>query len=75
MKPRDGILVPEGSIELLKIGMLRLAKDAELRQILSDNAQKRALSDFDLLKNEENLEKHYLNAIDNQNFLKRNTAN
>ena len=70
----DGILVPEGNIELLKIGMLRLAKDAELRQILSDNAQKRALSDFDLLKNEENLEKHYLNAIDNQNYLKRNTA-
>jgi colanic acid/amylovoran biosynthesis glycosyltransferase len=63
---KDGLLVPEENIELLKNGMLRLAKDPELRQILSDNAQKRALSELDLKKNEKNLEKHYLSAIENQ---------
>jgi colanic acid/amylovoran biosynthesis glycosyltransferase len=72
---KDGLLVPEGNIELLKKGMLRLAKDPELRQILSDNAQKLALSELDLMKNEKNLEKHYLSAIENQKIFKSNTAN
>lgn len=63
---RDGLLVPEENIVLLKEGMLRLANDAELRQILSDNAQKRALSELDLLKNESELESSYINSLINR---------
>jgi hypothetical protein len=47
----------------LKKGILRLAKDAELRQFLSDNAQRRALSELDLMKNEKKLEICYLTSF------------
>ena len=60
---KDGLLVPEENLTLLKKGILRLAKDAELRQFLSDNAQRRALSELDLMKNEKKLEICYLNSF------------
>jgi colanic acid/amylovoran biosynthesis glycosyltransferase len=72
---KDGLLVPEKNLKKLKKCILRLAKDAELRQFLSDNAQRRALSELNLIKNEKNLEKHYLSAIENQKIFKSNTAN
>lgn len=60
---KDGLLVPEKNLKLLKECILRLAKDAELRQFLSDNAQRRALSELDLIKNKKKLENCYLTSL------------
>lgn len=56
---KDGLLVEEKDAHALGDAILRIASDLEMRKNLARSAQKRALMELDLKKNEKNLERIY----------------
>lgn len=56
---KEGLLVEEKNAQALSDAILRIASDLEMRKNLARSAQKRALMELDLKKNEKNLERIY----------------
>jgi glycosyltransferase involved in cell wall biosynthesis len=59
-----GVLVPPRNPEALARGILRLAKDADLRRRMGKAAQERALERFDISRTAREYEALYLNLLE-----------
>jgi glycosyltransferase involved in cell wall biosynthesis len=59
----SGILVPPRNPEMLAKGILQLAKDTELRHLMGQAAQKRALEHFDISRTAREYEALYLKLL------------